>query len=573
MVSKPIRRNRRSNVAVPLDLSAFIHELARATNWRGDLPFGRGSQVTPGEFSSREDVWDLDDPGRFSVNYLFEQMLTKYDDGLPSPEKEATTWKKFAEAEEMCRNTNIRLIYDKSRHTVYDDSFWSLIEAARRKIHRLLGEFSWNDASTGFSFGPGATTRLPRKRADAVYKYSGKPDTTPGNSGLAEAAICSSPLWQESVTLDGGSLYNVVKGNRIVTVPKNYKAHRVIAIEPCMNMYIQKGIGRVIRKRLKRVGVDLDDQSRNQYLAQCAVGKGLATVDLSMASDTISYELVRILLPPEWMSALEQCRSPIGVLPSGEQILYRKFSSMGNGYTFELESLIFWAITRSVVEACGADVTSISIYGDDIILPVEAVPTLMDTLSWAGFKTNVDKTFADGMFRESCGKHYFNGFDVTPFYVRGEPKALRVLFLLHNQLYRWCLRNTWNTVWDRGLMRSLLMSLRSKAPSSWRRPRLPDGLGDGAFIGTFDEAMPSSAYCHKRGWEGFRVQVLVDETSTEESDLLGRYLKSLVQLEARPKDSLLWNLEVLAGGVAKPPRARQQYTIVPRFSTLDPFEI
>jgi hypothetical protein len=210
-------------------------------------------------------------------------------------------------------------------------------------MKRLLGEFSWDDASVHFGWGPGASTRLPRRRSDAAFKYSGRPDTTIGNAILANACIMRSPLWQEGLTFEEGSGYcSIVPGNRIITVAKNYKTNRTIAVEPCMNMYVQKGIGGLMRRRLKRAGFDLNDQTRNQRLALIGSFSGtLATIDMSMASDTVSYELVRLLAPSDWFEALEQCRSPVGVLPDGTRIWYHKFSSMGNGYTFELETAIF----------------------------------------------------------------------------------------------------------------------------------------------------------------------------------------------------------------------------------------
>jgi hypothetical protein len=184
------------------------------------------------------------------------------------------------------------------------------------------------------------------------------------------------PMWNHIVcssTEGPRQPVKLVKGNSIITVPKNYKTDRTIAKEPCMNIYIQKGIGRCIRKRLKRVGIDLDDQKRNQEGARIGSLDGsLATIDLSMASDTVALELVSFLLPNDWWWALEQCRSPVGVLPSGELVAYQKISSMGNGFTFELESLLFWAICQQV--ACSninETDCRILVYGDDIVVPTD----------------------------------------------------------------------------------------------------------------------------------------------------------------------------------------------------------
>ncbi len=574
MAIKSPGRKRPVNVVVDFPFEEFCQRLARAVCWSGDIScLVHGGRVVPGSHG-QADASALA-AGQFSVDYLFQELLSKYDDGLPSPSKEETTWRRFHEAEELCRTTNHRLKYDRSRYSTSATSVWSYIHRARQKISHTLGEFRWNDAAVHFAWGPGATTRLPRRRADAIHKFSGSPETTSGNVALAMAAIAGIPLWKESLLGDESTGYcKIVPGNRIVTVPKNYKADRTIAIEPCMNMYVQKGIGGLMRRKLRRVGVDLDDQTNNQELARYGSVLGhLSTVDLSMASDTVSYDLVRLLLPPDWMEALEQCRSPSGTLPSGDTVYYQKFSSMGNGYTFDLESLVFWALGCAVAEVHGWESHHVSVFGDDIIFPAEITDKLVECFDYLGFRTNSSKTFVSGPFRESCGKHYFSGHDVTPLYIKKRPTHLTDLFLVHNQVYRWCGRNRWNEVWNRQEVSSLLSWLRSFAPSPWRRPRLPDEYGDGAFIGTFDEALPRlNKKFAERGYEGFSVDVILEGSSYVERDCLGRLLKSLSFLEGRGSDRLTclsgtdWR-----GGDPLPQRARVNNILVRQFATLNPF--
>jgi hypothetical protein len=284
-----------------------------------------------------------------------------------------------------------------------------------------------------------------------------------------------------------------------------------------MNMYVQKGFGNLIRKRLRDEGVDLDNQEVNRDLARVGAACGfLSTLDLSSASDTVSLELVRFLLPHDWCMALEQCRSPVGVLPDGTKVLYRKFSSMGNGYTFELESLIFyslaWACNRYMGEP---DTSFINVYGDDIIVPVRLDPLMRRVLDAAGFVVNARKSFSSGPFRESCGKHYHGVYEVSPFYVRRDVRTLGGLFLLHNKLYRWyhMMVSQGMAKYARGVS-NVLVWLRSIAPKQWRVPKLPDGFGDGAFIGTFDEIRPSVVVPNgvRNGWDGYVVRVLLQRS-------------------------------------------------------------
>jgi len=479
-------RRKRCNGAIGFQNQRFLELLSSIT---GISPVGVLGRDTPLDLTSLESA-------RGSL--LIREVYSKYDDGKPSPEKEKLTWERFHDAERSCQAAN-RKITRWSGPNI--DPYWVCVKA---RIREVLGLFSWDECAKHFGFGPGASTRLTRAKCFAAYKYSGIPESTSGNVTLASCAIRMIPIWNQIVLARGGSpdrLCQVVDGNDIITVPKNYKTDRTIAKEPCMNMYVQKGIGQVIRSRLNRIGVTLDDQTRNQRAAREGSLTGqLATVDLSMASDTVARELVHWLLPTPWLDALEQCRSQRGVLPSGEIIHYQKFSSMGNGYTFELESLIFWAIAQECCRPfrCDETETSVCVYGDDVVIPTQFYESFVQRLSEVGFTPNPKKSWFEGPYRESCGKHYYLGTEVTPFYVRRPVKTLDRLFLAHNNVYRWG---------DRcGVeVHSALTTLRALSPANWREPRLPDGYGDGAFIGAVDELRLDS---HPYGWECWQVLAL-----------------------------------------------------------------
>jgi hypothetical protein len=337
---------------------------------------------------------------------------------------------------------------------------------------------------------------------------------------------------------EGYGYVKIVDGNRIVTVPKNYKVDRTIAIEPDMNIYVQKGIGGVIRGRLRGIGVNLDDQTKNQRLARVGSLSGrLATIDLSMASDCISRAIVEKLIRSDWLTALGQCRSPFGVLPSGEKIFYQKYSSMGNGYTFELETLIFLSLAYAWARIHGEDVDRITVYGDDIIVPSTMAEGFCGLLSWCGFTPNTKKSYWTGPFRESCGKHYFQGYDITPFYVKEYDRGLLSLFKLHNQIWRYVDRCVWLGPDRRRALLEVCQWLRSYAPAEWRKPLIVDGFGDGCFVGYFDEVCPRRD--SKRGWCGYwfktvtELPVLDDGVSHH-----GLLVKALSRIEGRRNPAL-----------------------------------
>lgn len=430
------------------------------------------------------------DPVRFRDDYLAVSILSKFPGFDLGINHAKVAIGKFLDAEHICLKTNERLALLQDTKTTMV-SLASYIHMARANIARALGEFSWTDAECYFSFSHGASTRLKRKQGDPTYKYSGKPEVTPSCAALAVCAISRIPLWRENLEALYGKNPNdwvkLVAGNRITTVPKNAKTDRCIAIEPDMNMFIQKGIGALIRNALKYQGINLNDQSVNQRLAARAYFDGLATIDLKAASDTISSELVKLLLPDDWYFAIMQSRSEGGFLPDGTFHKYQKVSSMGNGYTFELESLIFWALAKAVISMDGGS-TVLGVYGDDIVIHQEHSAHLIWLLKEVGFSTNVEKTFVRGAFFESCGKHYFQGMDVTPVYIRKPISDDFRLIWLANSIRRMSYRLLETACESR--FKEGYEKVVDQLPLALQKRVLPDNSGDGGLIGSWDEIRP-----------------------------------------------------------------------------------
>jgi hypothetical protein len=167
------------------------------------------------------------------TTYLVAELLTKYDDGVANPKKIVNTWERFHEAERLCFDTNQRLAVSGLRGPYERE-----LNLARKLAAKILGPFDWDAAAEHFGWGPGASTRRPRRESDAAYKYTGNPETTAGNSVLAHAAICHVPSWRQELDYceEGIGYCKIVTGNRVVTVPKNWKTDRTIAIEPDMNI-------------------------------------------------------------------------------------------------------------------------------------------------------------------------------------------------------------------------------------------------------------------------------------------------------------------------------------------------
>jgi len=181
---------------------------------------------------------------------------------------------------------------------------------------------------------------------------------------------------------------------------------------------------------LKKV-IGFDDQEPNRALAHSgSLDQRTATLDLSDASDRVSNQLVRAMLNrwPHLFEAVDAARSRRAELPSGEVIRLSKFASMGSALCFPVEAmvfttLIFLGIQKSLNTPLGRRdlfdyAGSVRVFGDDLIVPSEHVLSVVQTLEHFGARVGLDKSFWTGKFRESCGREYFNGHDVSLTRVR-----------------------------------------------------------------------------------------------------------------------------------------------------------
>lgn len=388
----------------------------------------------------------------FRNQYLQEQSFSKFvsADTAPAAHRRYAAIYKWLLTEKDNEETNQRLAFVHEEYQILPHvPYADFMDSVRYFIQLVLGEVPPLEVILG-SFSGGSTTSRRRTESHPGRKYLGKADVTRRALEYSDTLMGESLLWSE---LRNGEQFSVVEGNVLFTVPKTTDIDRVACKEPDINMYMQKGVGDYIRRRLRKYGIDLNDQSRNQRLArEGSISGGLATIDLSSASDSISQELVFQSLPIHWYVLLDSLRSPVTII-DGYRHVNEMFSSMGNGFTFELESLLFWAIAKAVAYTTrGKGV--ISVYGDDIIVPTIIADDLIYALSFLGFKTNKDKTFTSGEFRESCGGHYYAGTDVTPFYIKEPVTSLIDAIHLGNKIRRWSiitggsiLRNDLEELW------------------------------------------------------------------------------------------------------------------------------
>lgn len=258
---------------------------------------------------------------------------------------------------------------------------------------------------------------------------------------------------------------------RVITVPKTLKTPRIIAIEPVCMQYTQQSLLEIIVDQIEKSdilhgSIGFTDQVPNQRLACRGSQDGsLATIDLSEASDRVSNLLVKRLFSnyPSLAGAIQACRSERADVPGHGVISLSKFASMGSALCFPVEAMVFFTIVLCAVEKelnrpLTIDVVQsvareVRIYGDDIIVPVKYVRSVICELELFGLRVNSRKSFWTGKFRESCGRDYYNGHDVTVTYVRrmipddlSNASEMMSAVSLRNQLYKAGLWNAANVL-------------------------------------------------------------------------------------------------------------------------------
>lgn len=371
---------------------------------------------------------------------------------------ESETWKKFFVAEDQCAEANLRLGLpfaqngcfpeDSSDMFVNDtvcitdelvisDSTRDVLNLAVDELNSII-TLDWKLADS-IPYGPGVTQlqtgrskHLVEKLTQEGYEWP-NPEFIPNDYFEPELAWY---LWEHCVN-------GAYTCDYITQVPKNATINRTIGITSFVPLAAQGVCGDYIRECLRKHGVDLDTLADTHRLMAYygSFNGGLATIDFSMASDTISRGLVWALLNNgrssdrcrQLYARLQGCRTWYYNIQN-EEYVYQKFSAMGNKFTFELESLLFTCIARAITRyyhfhtpycrkatSFGDDTI---IYAPDSLLSMYK-PLIIGIYAELGLTVNSEKSFFEGSFRESCGADYENGVYVRGFYLHARTVTLR----------------------------------------------------------------------------------------------------------------------------------------------------
>jgi hypothetical protein len=332
--------------------------------------------------------------------------------------------------------------------------------------------------------GPGASRGIQEcdfytKVGDSHHTFS-----DPVLQSLYQLLICSTPngLENEFQRAVKYGKKDRVCNSALTTVPKSIAIDRIVCTEPLLNMFLQLAYGRLLCAVLVGLGIDLQAQQElNRIYAMAGSAPdlehawmlvrdaeltnwgstvmsydyllgGKCTIDLVGASDHICCGLVRNSFPPvhyEFMSLIRSSFTTIDDKPYKLEM----FSTMGNGFTFPLQTLLFTSIVKYCYEEANVEDHTVEftvingilkqrrhnkfcVYGDDIIVDRNVYDGVEWALTVLGFICNSKKSFKDGRFRESCGHDWHSGLPVRPVYIENlSTKQDRVSAI--NRLIRW----------------------------------------------------------------------------------------------------------------------------------------
>lgn len=382
---------------------------------------------------------------RFKQKYQLETLFKRYtfaDDLLTAEERERATFDKFMEHQ---------LSMSSGRpHSVVAHR---VLQRARKIIRGILGKYSEEEMFAYVQYGKRAASGVPAKHAYLDVKM--------GNSScsVSQSRVFGRYLKTDAVFADYYSLYlsevmcndffpesmhrtayrqgndlppfwfgsndGFVDTLAMTNVPKSYKIDRGIVPTTVIGTLFTGAIGRYIREKCKMIFDIRKLQTKHRIWAKrYSETKKYVTADLSNASNSFPAWIINALVPRDWYHALSELRIP-NYSYKDQTYFGMSYMMMGIGYTFDLETLLFYAIVKAVEELLELPSRRISVYGDDLIYHRDLHRHLVYVLDKLGFTINEDKTFVWEPFRESCGGDYYRGIDVRPFQPEGQYKELR----------------------------------------------------------------------------------------------------------------------------------------------------
>lgn len=376
-------------------------------------------------------------------------LFSKADDlpEIPGLEEEAIT--SFFGCEAKNKHTNNRIL----RREVSSPLLYRMSVL----LSEILGEFSELIWAQYFRFGPGVSSTCRGSRSTILHKLYSHIECTPEALPLVRRGF--EHFFQR---YHHNAEYTAVPSNLFLTVEKSYKERRGICISRHGNIPAQLALGYYMKEKLKPF-INIDYQADYHKKLVRSQWSSIATIDLRKASQMIARRLPGEVFPPDWYEVMDTLRERSTVLPDGTVNYNEHFSAMGNGFTFEMETMLFYVAAKAAMQNAGVSWKVLTVFGDDIIVDKQHARIVIDALIDLGFEINESKTFIDGPFKESCGTDTLYGHNVRPEFIRHNKgiSSNEVFYKLSNSILRMAANSGHGLCFDASFYRAWKRALRT----------------------------------------------------------------------------------------------------------------
>lgn len=411
-------------------------------------------------------------PYFYKWSYQLENFFKRYrfnNDKFNDKQLSMMTRRKFRDTQERCASPIKRTVWN-----------FKVLQRARVIIRGILREYDLDTHMSLCRFGKRACQGTPYLDSYLDQKILAQPFTCSSEHLAFFAEYCEGDdILKKMFDVNLKDRVRLVQSLKYAEVPKSWKIHRSMMPNTSAGAFVSAGLGEYIRLRLLDHGLNikrLQEKHKNHACDASRNGQRV-TADLSAASDSLTLQLLRMLLPIKWYRALTLGRARY-VEIDGSDVLLSSVLTMGLGSTFPLQTLVFYALVKALGELDGRK-HFVSVYGDDLIYSRHLHRYVRVLFPAIHLKLNEDKTYAEGHFRESCGGDYYRGVDVRPYQPEGGcehlvgPRKQEFLYRIYNGLRR---------RWDEVEIPKTLLYLRMEILMCSQGilqvpPSFPDGSG------------------------------------------------------------------------------------------------
>lgn len=413
------------------------------------------------------------DPTSYAAKDLEDNIFSKYRVDK-SPLADANALEKFIAVNQRTKNWEL-CVSDSLDEILIGEFKTSLDKFWHKDGFPLVS--SLYDLLDRARVGPGSS--IGARGGDLYTKMFSSPLTSTSTLlyETYSSYIALDPDWSNAEQNRSASFgdHRVVEGSRLSFAFKKCDISRLICTVPSLNMFYQLGLAAILEDRIKEVwNISLDDQpDMNRLLAQIGSREGsFGTIDLSSASDSVGMPLLRATAPRTMCDVLDSIRCGKLMLNDSESLEMATVGTMGEGFTFPLQMIVFLCVITAVYRVFGVKLQrnsraqgaqraaragfrllddalkdktfktlpgNFGCFGDDLIVVTEMYPHVVRLLNLLGFQVNSDKSFVEGPFRESCGADYFSGSNVRAVRLKALA-SMQDRYVAINSLAEWTAR-------------------------------------------------------------------------------------------------------------------------------------